>query len=103
MRRARLRQLTASELPRDREVGFAICRDRAGGFVPGPLAEGHVQGVSIPLVCPADTVLEGTWHTHPTAGGGLLEPSPQDLAMQRKHGLKRLCITVPETGQTRCW
>ena|SRR5665811_2363968 len=75
-RRAFLRQtaVTETDLPLDREVGAALCRDAGGNVVLGPLAEGHVQGVSIDLICPAGTTIEGTWHTHPEAGGGRLEP-----------------------------
>lgn len=101
MRRLCMRQqLPMDQLPVDREIGFAICRGPDGQLAPGPVAQGHLYGVSIPIACPPAFQPVGTWHTHP---GGVPEPSPQDWEMTRRHGLRHLCITVPDTGQTRCY
>ena len=82
------------------EVGAAICRLPSGGIVFGPKAEGTPMSVSVPIQCPPGSSFAGIWHTHP---GGVAVPSKQDLRSGRSVGAKRLCITVPETGETRCY
>lgn len=100
MRRAAMRQLRLQEAPRDREIGFALCRAPDGGLARGPVTTGHKFGVDISLECPPESELFGTFHTHP---GGTAEPSPQDREMTRRHGLKQLCIGVPDTGELKCY
>ena len=96
--RARQR-LRLAGLPTDKEIGKALCKGPDGQIAGGPVAEGHMYGVTIPVSCPPGYNPVGTWHTHP---GGVVEPSPEDWEMTRKLGFRYLCVTVPETGQTQC-
>ena len=81
------------------EVGRAICALN-GTFVSGPLAsQGDPNNVKVPLICPPGGRLVGLDHTHP---GGGLAPSRQDMAEARRLRLDFMCVTVPETGKTKC-
>ncbi|MEX2599275.1 MAG: Mov34/MPN/PAD-1 family protein [Dehalococcoidia bacterium] len=100
MRRVTLRQTTLDLLPTDRELGAALCEMPDGSLAAGPVSEGTMSNVDIPLSCPAGGKVFGTWHTHPQ---GVANPSPQDWEMLRRHGLRKLCITQTPTGETRCW
>lgn len=88
-----------SRLPQNSEVGALLCRRRDGTTVMGPRAQGDHDNVAVPYVCPPGAVPYGVWHTHPH---GSVEPSDDDLEAARSFGLRRLCVTVPQTGQTRC-
>ena len=89
------------ELPLDREVGAAICAcNKTGEVTLGAMAIGPDQyTVSVPISCPSGHRAIGVWHTHP---GGVAEPSQADRRQMRQLGLKHACITVPDTGETRC-
>lgn len=100
MRRAQMRQLALHDLPTDREIGKALCLGPEGQLAEGPLGEGHYQGVNIPIHCPPRHKPIGTWHTHP---GGVVEPSPEDWQMTHSRGFRFMCITVPESGETKCY
>jgi len=96
---AKMRQLKLNQLPTDKEIGQTLCMG-PDGLKGGPLATGHYYGVTIPIQCPAGYKPIGTWHTHP---GGIPKPSNEDWRMTRKHNLRYCCITVPDTGETRCF
>jgi len=56
--------------------------------------------VAIPLSgCPPGSRAVGFWHTHPE---GSPNPSRKDVSEALRLGLDVVCVTVPETGITRC-
>ena len=91
------------KLPTDKEIGSAICKTRDGKLVPGQFSSGSMNHVDVDLTCPANTVLNGVFHTHPM---GLAQPSKQDYSQARKFGIKKLCITAThpdKKNETRCF
>jgi proteasome lid subunit RPN8/RPN11 len=86
-------------LPANNEVGAMLCRRRDGSTVMGPRAQGTHDRVDVPYSCPPGSDPYGVWHTHPH---GIAEPSPDDIRAATAFGLRRLCVTVPETGETKC-
>lgn len=76
-----------------------MCRTADGSTVMGREARGTHDDVSVPYNCPVGSTPFGVWHTHPH---GRAEPSPDDIAAGRKFGLKTLCVTQPQTGETNC-
>jgi proteasome lid subunit RPN8/RPN11 len=87
------------KLPMNNEVGAMLCRAPDGSTVFGPQAEGSHDNVQVPYQCPAGSEPYGVWHTHPH---GVATPSDDDLEAAREFGLRRMCVTVPQTGETRC-
>jgi len=88
------------QLPQDGvEHGFCICQDPQGNFVAGPETQGTHNSVSIDVKCPTGYRATGLWHSHP---GGTTRPSPTDVKSARRLGIRHLCISVPETGETEC-
>jgi proteasome lid subunit RPN8/RPN11 len=88
-----------SKLPMNNEVGALMCRAPDGSTVYGPQASGSHDNVQVPYQCPSGATPFGVWHTHPH---GIAEPSPDDIAAGKRFGLKQLCVTVPQTGETNC-
>jgi len=88
-----------SGFPLNNEVGAMLCRRPDGSTVMGPQASGTHDQVDVPFKCPVGSDPYGVWHTHPD---GIPEPSPEDIDAALEFGLKRLCVTVPKTGVTRC-
>ena len=86
-------------LPMNNEVGAMLCRGSDGRTVMGPRARGSHDHVNVPYQCPSGSEPVGVWHTHPH---GIAEPSADDIRAARHFGLKRLCVTVPQTGETNC-
>ncbi len=86
-----------SSIPRN-EVGFTLCRTASGDLTRGPIAMGTPMAVKIPLQCPANSKLEGLYHTHP---GGVAYPSNTDIKSAQRYGAKVLCIT--NDSQTKCF
>ena len=86
-------------LPLNNEVGAMICRRPGGATVMGPRVQGTHDNVNVPYACPGGSEPYGVWHTHPD---GVAEPSPDDIEAARSFGLRRLCVTVPQTGETNC-
>lgn len=76
-----------------------LCSRPDGATVLGPRAQGSHDNVQVPYSCPTGSKPFGVWHTHPH---GIAEPSDDDLAAARQFGLKKLCVTVPQTGETNC-
>ena len=93
-----MKRLT-KRLPLNNEVGAMLCRAPDGSTVMGPQAQGSHDSVNVPYQCPSGSTPYGVWHTHPH---GLAEPSPEDVRSATAFGLKRMCITVPQTGETNC-
>jgi len=89
----------SSGLPQNNEVGAMMCRRPDGSTVFGPRSQGTHDEVDVPYRCPTGSDPYGVWHTHPH---GIAEPSPDDIQAARSFGLKRLCVTVPQTGETKC-
>lgn len=82
------------------ERGFTICRMPSGDLAAGPLAIGNSKShVTVPIACPPGGRPVGLWHTHP---GGRAELSSRDIAAGIRLSLEFMCVTVPETGVTRC-
>lgn len=88
-----------SALPLNNEVGALMCSRPGGETVFGPRAHGTHDNVDVPFQCPPDSKPFGVWHTHPH---GVTQPSADDVRAARAFGLKKLCITVPQTGETDC-
>ena len=86
-------------LPLNHEVGAMLCRRRDGSTIMGPRASGTHDEVNVPYQCPSGSTPYGVWHTHPD---GVAEPSPDDVQAARSFGLRRMCVTVPGTGETKC-
>lgn len=82
------------------ERGFTGCAMPDGRLAHGPIATGTPTSVSIPVACPPGGEPQFLWHSHP---GGVAYPSKQDIKSTREVGLRDLCITVPEQGETRCF
>jgi proteasome lid subunit RPN8/RPN11 len=91
-------------LPKNKEIGSAMCRARNGRILPGKFASGNLESVDVDLTtCPPNTILDGVWHTHPM---GLAQPSKEDYDQARHFGIKKLCITATRPNQadeTRCF
>ncbi len=88
------------ELHRDnREHGYTICQDAEGNFIKGPENVGSHNRVDIDVHCPPGYRATGLFHTHPL---GTTEPSPADIKAARRHGIRHLCIGVPETAEVVC-
>lgn len=84
----------------DREIGFALCRPPNGKLSRGPLSVGSATRVTIDVKCPQGAKVIGLMHTHPH---GQALPSAQDIASAKASGLRNLCISVPQTGELRCF
>ena len=83
------------------ERGATICRLAGGGVGLGPVAIGRSGSqVDVPISCPPGGTPIGLWHTHPR---GKAELSSRDIAAGIALSLEVMCVTVPETGQTRCF
>lgn len=80
------------------ERGATICR-RGFDLIKGREVVGSRNTVKVPLVCPPGSEPFALWHTHP---GGDPNPSPQDIREVKRLGLAAICVTVPQTGETRC-
>ena len=76
-----------------------MCRRPDGSTVMGPRAHGNHDQVDVPYQCPVGAEPYGVWHTHPH---GVAEPSADDISAAVTFGLKKLCVTVPQTGETKC-
>lgn len=85
---------------KDVEIGGTMCRDRRGRLRLGPLASGEHDHVRIDISCPQGGKPVGIWHTHPQ---GVAQPLSQDLIEAARLGLDFLCITVPDTNQSKCF
>ena len=82
-----------------REHGYTICRNRQGDFIKGRETIGTHNKVDIDVTCPSGFFPDALFHTHPN---GSPEPSQADIRAARRHGIKHLCIGVPESGETVC-
>ena len=89
----------STSLPMNYEVGAMMCKSKDGSTVLGTRASGNHDNVSVPYNCPPNSEPYGVWHTHPH---GIAHPSDEDIAAGREFGLKRLCVTVPQPGETNC-
>lgn len=90
----------ARDFRSDRETAFTMCSTRTGQVVRGTEATGGDRySVSLPVRCPSGHQTLGVHHTHP---GGVAEPSSADIREARRMGLRWMCISVPETGETKC-
>lgn len=87
-------------MARQNEIGHTICERPNGEIVSGPVAEGGPVSVEIPLQCPAGSRYVGLWHTHP---GGIPYPSSVDIRTAQLTRAEKMCISVPETGVTKCY
>lgn len=83
----------------DVERAATICRQNNNLTWGSQAAGDDPYSVSLNVQCPHGYRAMGVWHTHP---GGVPMPSPADIREARRMGVKHLCITVPETGETRC-
>ena len=82
-------------LPQNYEVGAVQCSDGAWG----PMGRGSHDDVVVPISCAPGATPTTVWHTHPD---GIAEPSTADMDNARSAGIRRVCVTVPATGETNC-
>jgi len=82
-------------LPLNNEVGSVRCSDGRWG----PMAQGAHDEVVVPISCTPGHYPDTVWHTHPH---GEPKPSSADIENARSAGIKRVCVTVPQTGESSC-
>jgi len=84
------------------EHAFTICacKDKNKPLVRGSEATGGPMSVSLAIACPAGYKAVGIHHTHPN-GHPLI--SKAEIQEAKKLGLKDMCVTVPQSGVTKCY
>lgn len=74
------------------EIGLMLCRLPTGQLTRGPIGVGSATGVQFPDQCPPGSKVAGSFHTHPTSGGGSILPSAQDMREAKRIKMPVLCI-----------
>jgi hypothetical protein len=83
------------------EVGMMLCRMNDGRLTRGPIGVGTATGVQFPDTCPPGSKVAGSFHTHPSSGGGSILPSSQDMREAKRIGMPHLCIA--NESKTACY
>lgn len=78
-----------------------LCRGPDGRLTRGAIGVGTATGVQFPDVCPPNTKVAGSVHTHPKEGGGSILPSGQDMSEAKRIGMPAICIVNNE--KTACY
>ena len=89
-----------ADMPQDYETAFTICHRNHKELARGTGGAGGQYAVSLDIGCPDGFHPLGIWHSHPK---GQAIPSDADESEMRKLGLENLCISVPQTGELRCY
>jgi len=83
------------------EIGMMLCRLPGGALTRGAIGVGSATGVQFPDTCPAPSKVAGSFHTHPSSGGGSILPSAQDMREAKRVKMPVLCIA--NERQTQCY
>ncbi len=98
-RQMRLRQFDPN-LSKEVEEAFTICYRPPNMLARGSRATGDRTRVNINTACPRSYKAIGIWHSHPY---GKCAPSSMDIQAMRQERLRNLCISVPQSGELKCY
>ena len=78
-----------------------LCRLQDGRLTRGAIGVGTPTSVQFSDVCPPGSKVVGSWHSHPSSGGGSILPSTQDIREAERIKMPYLCILNEQ--KTACY